>query len=33
LLQIAVALIGIPKVLIIDGAFEGLDKESIELVC
>lgn len=33
LLQIAIALLGKPKVLIIDGAFDGLDLESIKLVC
>ena len=33
LVQIAIALLGKPKVLIIDGAFDGLDSESIKLVC
>ena len=33
MLQIATAMIGKPKVLIIDGAFDGLDKQNIEIVC
>lgn len=33
MLQIAIALIGKPKVLIIDGAFDGLDSDSVKLVC
>ena len=33
MLQIAIAMIGKPRILIIDGAFDGLDEESIKIVC
>jgi ABC-type multidrug transport system ATPase subunit len=33
MLQIAIALLGRPKALIMDGAFDGLDLTNRELVC